>query len=645
MMTKVRAILTAALLSLTVAVGAARADTGDPQLKTDHPWYPGELSCSTFDRLFKTQAELYTRVTGRDTGSDEDKALASWYWRNLTYAHAIEGTCNYSGKGFLQSDFNREYWRGLFGSGFGVCYTTHSQWAGELEKLLGHCRSRQALVPGHTSHEVFLTGGPYGDGKWVLLDHDISTVIFSEDGSRLLSVREIKENFAKFSDPAFRPERQRGWRVGGLHDGDPKAYSEFKGVGYEAGYAGPPPIVHLRSGEVLRKYLQPGLEDGKTFVYWGMNYSAEGIQGPQRDRTWVNQPENMYKSARGTGSSRGSRYGNAVYTYVPDFKSGRYKEGVIDEDDRHVTFEFYTPFAIAGTPVRGKEGEGNLNVYKDGAKNGLLLLGKATCPVKVSVDQGRSWKETGAFSEGLDLTDLVKGGTQYWIRFEASAKELADSGLTMKTVCQTNQALIPHLHDGKNRITFLSGGRGFISAGPNVPQAEAHVVDGKFGSPSVTMELATPRREKAVHVYAMAHVTSGSPPSDAVYQIDWSTDGGKSWMPVVKDWKILRRGDEPDDFWSQSMCYGDAALDGATGPVRVRFSNNSKRTILRAEVHLEYDVPSSGPVEVTFAWKENGGALKKETHTYPGTPGKEDSSWELSAGEKVETIWVEYRAK
>jgi len=184
-----RFFLAAGVLGTMLAANAARADVGDPQVRTDHPWYPGELSCSTFERLFKTQAELYKRVTGRGVDGDEDKALASWYWRNLTYAHAIEGSCDYSGRGFLQSDFNREYWRGLFGSGFGVCYTTHSQWAGELEVLLGHCRSRQALVPGHTSHEVFLTGGPYGDGKWVLLDHDISTVIYSEDGSRLLSVR------------------------------------------------------------------------------------------------------------------------------------------------------------------------------------------------------------------------------------------------------------------------------------------------------------------------------------------------------------------------------------------------------------------------------------------------------------------------
>ena len=64
---------------------------GDPQLGTDHPWYSGELDCSTFERLFATQAEAYKRVTGRPCTTDEDKALAAWLWRNTHYWHGGEG--------------------------------------------------------------------------------------------------------------------------------------------------------------------------------------------------------------------------------------------------------------------------------------------------------------------------------------------------------------------------------------------------------------------------------------------------------------------------------------------------------------------------------------------------------------------------
>jgi hypothetical protein len=624
--------------------------TGDPQVMTDHKWYPGELSCSTFERLFKTEAALYKRTTGRDVATDEDKALAAWYWRNLNYTHSDDGKCDYLGKGFTQSDNNREYWRGLFGFGYSLCFTTHSQWCGEMEKLLGHCRARAVGVPGHTSFEVFLTGGPYGEGKWVLLDHDISTVVYKDDGSQLLSIKEIKAGFQQYTDPFFKSEKQHGWRVAGLHDKDAQAYDDFKNVSYEFGYYGPPPMVNLRSGESLRRYIQPGLDDGKTFVFWGQNFMANGIPGPERSRTWVNQPEKMYKSTKGTGYIIGqARYGNAVYTYTPDFAKGTYKEGVIDEDDKHVTFEFYSPYIIGGAPEKIVDDKKNAvpwGNYDAGNKNGLVLKGKFTCPVKVSIDQGKTWKDAPSTSEGMDLTDLVKGSFQYWLRFDASAATLTDTGLTIRTVCQCGQTVIPRLHDGDNRITYSASGQGFISAGPNIAEVEPHIIDGKLNSPTLTLQIATPRKEKAVHLYAMAHVASSNPPSqDVTYQIEFSTNEGKTWKPVVKDWRILRRGVEPDDFWSQSMCYGDVALEKVDGPVRVRFSNSGGKSYLRAEAHLVYDVPNPAPVDVTFGWKENGGEVKTASHTYSSNAGEEDTSWTLPTGNGTESVWVEYKVK
>src|SRR5205823_14645628 len=133
------------------------------------------------------------------------------------------------------------------------------------------------------------------------------------------------------------------------------------------------------------------------------------------------------------------------------------------------------------------------------------------------------------------------------------------SGLTMTTVCQANGSTMPRLTDGGSTVTFAASGRAVVSAGPTLPQARAHVVEGAFDSPSVTLELQTPRGEPAVAVYAAAHLNSGNPPDPKVkYEIDASVDGGKTWRPVVKDWTINRRGDEPADFWSQSFCWGSA---------------------------------------------------------------------------------------
>lgn len=629
--------LVAFLLGTVASI--AFAASGDPQLMTDHPWYPGELACSTFERLFKTQAEAYKRATGRAVETDEDKALASWYWRNLHFAHGEEGLENCFAQGFAKGGGTREYWTGLFAHGFALCGTTHAQYTAEMEYLLGHCRGRVVGVSGHNSFEAFLTGGAYGEGRWALLDHDVSTVIYSPDGSRLLSIPEVKADLKTLKNPNFKPERQHGWRVAGLHDDDAGAYSAYSTAEYANGYAAVPPTVHLRAGESLRRYFKPGLEDGKTFVYWGRNYNTGGIPGPERSRAWVNQPEKMFNSKKGTGFVPGQvRYANAVYTYTPDFKSGAYKEGVIDESDKHVTFEFYTPYIIASTPASNTK---PWSIYDSGGTNGLVLNGKFDCAVSASVDQGKTWQPAGTGKDGLDLTDIVKGCQQYWIRFDASPAALADSKLSMRTVCECNVAILPRLRDGENKITFSASGNAVVSVGPLKDQAEARVVDGKFGSKSVTLELAAPRKEKAVRLYAASWQGSGSPPAPVKYQIDYSVDGGKTWAPVVKDWQIQRRAPEPGDFWSQSMTYGDCALPDVAGPVRVRFTNDGGKNYLKAEAHLVYKVTNSSAVKVTFNWNE-GAANKSATHTFPAAPGKDDANWSIKAGEKTDTLWVDY---
>jgi hypothetical protein len=633
---------TASLLTLLAA--SAYASVGDPQIKTDDPWYPGELSCSTFDRLFKTEATEYTRATGRPVVTDEDKALASWFWRNTHYWHGEEGQRDCYNEQKFGGDKNREYWTGLFSDGFALCGTTHAQWCAEMDALLGHGRSRVVGVSGHNSFEVYLTGGVYGKGQWALLDHDISTVIYSPDGSRLLSLPEIVKDVKELANPAFKPAREHGWYVSGLHDDDARGvYTSVASAEYLAGYAGAPPIVHLRSGESIRRYLQPGLEDGKTFVFWGRNYNSGGIPGPTRDRTWVNQPEKMFNSKRGTGAVNGrARFANAVYTYTPNFADGSYKQGVIDESADHITFEFYSPYIIAATPANEKP----WGIYDAGATNGLVLHGKASCPVQVSVDQGKTWQDAGTLSDGMDLTDRVKGYEQYFLKFGASAAALKDAGLSWRTICQANVTTIPHLHDGENVITYLASGNGVVAAGPALSQSEAHVVDGKMGSKTVTLELSTPRGAMPTAIHAAAWQASGSPPAPVSYDIDYSFDGGVTWEPIVKDWKVERRQPEPKDFWSQSFTWGTAALKNAPAdkPIRIRFTNSGNKTFRKVEAYLEYKERETSPTDVEIAWKSADGAAQHATHTYSAS-GTEDATWHVDAGKSVQTLWVEMKSK
>jgi len=642
----IRRLLTCcALVAASVAtIDRAPAGVGDPQVRTDHPWYPGELACSTFERLFATQAQVYRRVTGIDPQSEQDQALAAWLWRNTHYWHGEEGAEDLWGRGFAADGGDlrtREYWTGLFAHGFGLCGTTHSQWIAEFEARFGHNRARGLGVDGHNSFEVLLTGGPYSSGKWVLLDHDISTVVFSADGQTLLSVPEVAADLKRLTDRRFAPGKQNGWLVCGLHADDGAVYRRYDTAEYLAGYGGPPPIVHLRRGETLRRYLEPGLADGKTFVFWGRNYGTNGIPGPERGQTWVNQPDQIFRSTIGTAYKPGqARFANAVYVYRPDF-SGSYREGVIDESENHVTFEFYAPYIIGATPAN----DAAWGIYEPGCRNGLVLNGRADGNVAVSVDQGGSWRDCGEFRNGLDLTDVVKGRRQYWIRFGAGAAKLAGSEMTLTTVCQANSSVLPRLGDGGTRVEFAASGEGIVSAGPNLPQAQPHVIAGRFGSPGVTLELKTPRGEPAAKLYAAAHIQSSNPPDPAVkYEIEYSIDSGRTWRSVVRDWSISRRGDEPHDFWSQSFCWGSAGdLDAVTKSVQVRFRNNGGKNYARCEAHLIYGTGGADATRVTFALTDDGVA-REVAHVFPGgwDAGAAPAAWDIPTGKNVRTRWVEF---
>ncbi len=627
----------------TAIVTKVFGGVGDPQVATDHPWYPGELACSTFERLAETQAALYERVVSVRPTSDEQRVLAAWLWRNTHYWHGEQGVEDLWGTGFHNAtdSATRDYWTGLFAHGFGLCGTTHAQWTAEMEQLLGHNRARVVGVTGHNSFEVFLTGGPYGLGRWALLDHDVSTVIFDGQGQRLLSIAEIKEHLQQLTKSETSATKQHGWLVCGLHPDDGAAFDTYRTAEYLAGYAGPPPLVNLRRGETLRRYIEPGLDDGSTFVFWGRNYNTGGIPGPERSRTWVNQPERMYGSKNGTGHRDGqARYANAVYTWQPDFTNGDYREGIVDESDQHVTFEFQSPYIIAATPPTDEPWA----IYEPGCRNGLVITGQAQVSVAISTDRGRSWRDVGVLEGRLDLTDHAKGNRQYWLRFADGAKSLEQSKLLITTVCQANSSIIPRLTDNGSQVEFQSSARASISAGPTIAQAETHRIAGKFDSPRVTLELATPRGEPAVALYAVAHVASSNPPSPQVaYQVDYSIDQGSSWQPLVRDWRITRSGEEPADFWSQSFSWGDTKLDSVTQPVQVRFHNDGGKSYRRAEMHLLYATKQDA-TRVTFHWQDDQGQ-HTESHAFPvGQASKAASKpWKVKTGKGVKTLWVEYQ--
>ncbi len=207
------------------------------------------------------------------------------------------------------------------------------------------------------------------------------------------------------------------------------------------------------------------------------------------------------------------------------------------------------------------------------------------------------------------------------------------------TGCQASVSVIPRLRDGGTRVSFESSGRSVTSAGPALEQARTCRVAGDFETPDVTLEVAPPRGAQAVAVCGAAHALSYTQPNPRIrYQIEASTDGGRSWKPVVKDWQVVRLGEGPKSGWSQSFVWGSAEVDAA--PVRVRFDNDGKIAFKRAEAHLVYRTGQKDSTKVTFEWTDEGGA-HRESHVFgPGQPAE----WVLPTGKGVVTRWVEMEA-
>ena len=198
----------------------------------------------------------------------------------------------------------------------------------------------------------------------------------------LLSIAEVRDDLEAADRPqATSPSGSTAGSSAGCDPGDGQVVRRVRRRPSTcAGYAGPPPMVHLRRGETLRRYLEPGLDDGKTFVFWGRNYNTGGIPGPERSQTWVEPAGADVRLATGRrlparpGPLRQRRLHLPARLRHRRLPGGRRSTRTTD----HVTFEFYTPYIIAATPAeRPSRGASTSRA----AATAWSLRGKADCPV------------------------------------------------------------------------------------------------------------------------------------------------------------------------------------------------------------------------------------------------------------------------
>lgn len=134
-------------------------------------------------------------------------------------------------------------------------------------------------------------------------------------------------------------------------------------------------------------------------------------------------------------------------------------------------------------------------------------------------------------------------------------------------------------------------------------------------------------------------VDSWNPPRPNVHHaIESSVDGGATWTPFVKDWKIVRREPEAKAFGTLTYVWGSGEV--AAGPVRVRVRNDRGQEYFRAEAHLTYETKGRDATRVTFDWTDGAGP-RRQSNVFPNSP-KESEEWVIPTGQGVETRWVEY---
>ena len=327
-------------------------------------------------------------------------------------------------------------------------------------------------------------------------------------------------------------------------------------------------MVHLRRGETLRRYLRPGPGRRQDVRLLGPELQRPAASpAPNAPQTWVNQPEKMYGSRDGAGYKPGqARFANAVYTYDPDFAAGDYREGV-DRRGRpprrpsSSTRPTSSPRRRRTTP-RGAS-------TSPAARNGLVLAGKATCPVAVSIDRGKTWQDCGPLRRRPGPDRPRQGAPAVPPAVSGRApRRWPGRGLTIITVCQANASIMPRLKDGGTTRDASPRPAGPWSrpartcgqaAGARRRGRVRHAEGRRWSWPPRAASRWWPSTPPPTS-------TRGNPPDpDVRYQIEiLDRRRGRPGGRWSKDWTIPRRGDEPNDFWSQSLCWGV----GSTSPAR-----------------------------------------------------------------------------
>ncbi|HTL53629.1 MAG TPA: DNRLRE domain-containing protein, partial [Planctomycetota bacterium] len=515
--TLARSNLMAALIigAIFLAGPLHAVSVGDPEIKTDDTYFPGELALSTLPRIVAHAYSIPRGTVGSST--EHDKLIKLFLWRCEHFTHLespelIENP-NYTPDPAADNTLITEYdtLRGMFSYAWGVCGTNHAQFRAICDEAgLGH---RRRGLPGDTGQEVYENGGwrYVNTDQYTLhfLSNSLSADFASLDqvvngaaqghyiewnpdlgGSYFMPQANTHGSYATFAGVTgnipFRSLQWRSYYNGVWNASDPSWDPTF--IMYAEGYACQPIVYRLKRGESFTRWLHSdgivtdlGLA-GKC--WWGYNSGTAPHAGwtfaqnaPARDQTSSGSEE--------SSKTGGMDYGNGCFDWQPSLANSEHLDGVVDQTGTFVVgglpmlkattagtlvFEVNTPYTICGRPTQNNS-SGHIDpafVCVDGAM--LYTTSSGTITVDVSNDMGATWTSKGNLAATLDLTEQVKARNAYLVRLNFSTNAGLNS-LRLRTITMVATAVYPTLKSGTTTVTYAAGNCGTIDYSPSLMTA------------------------------------------------------------------------------------------------------------------------------------------------------------------------------
>jgi transglutaminase-like putative cysteine protease len=447
------------MISLVLAVAAAApAVLPDVKVTTDT-----SIDCSSIDAIAR---DLY-----RDCKSDQDKAIATWYFvRRLEFHWPHIPTHD-------SIDLINSY-------GFALCGYQSPMFCEILRA--GGIKARTLHLPNHVIAEAFY------DDAWHLFDCQVGWFAYRKDGKVVASAQEIA------ADPTIgtqAAQEGRGSQPYFQCGDNPSASATYAKAAQPGGSPEVPTnrlIINLHRGESITRIWG---NEGKGYAPEGETKFTQPSHNCQGQKIDADDPVNwpFWKpyAARVTNASGKEvwgckrAYGNGKMVYEPDLAGKAWTDAV-------------APESLSGVSLKADDGKG-ANVHPAAANQDDSIILKLDYPyvaadawldltglckaegdslvVSARSDAKQPWKEIYRAkpgepfkAEAVSLKDVVYNTHGLWLKVDMrTAGDTANVGLDslrLTTVIWNNIYSLPYFKPGKNVITVAADAAADLKANP-----------------------------------------------------------------------------------------------------------------------------------------------------------------------------------